>query len=55
VLLYAGPAREKHQDPHSLAEYDVVLASYNTILYDSSLVKKEDVYSTFKCAHRVAY
>jgi hypothetical protein len=48
VLLYADSARQKHQDPESLAAYDVVLASYPCILYDSSIVRKNDVYSTFK-------
>ena len=48
VLIYAGTEREKHQDPQSLSDYDVVLASYNVILYDSSLVKRSDVRATFK-------
>lgn len=35
MLPYTGSKRDSHQDPASLAEYDVVLASYNIALYDS--------------------
>ena len=35
VLLYTGTTREKHQQPEDLSVYDIVLASYNIVLYDS--------------------
>ena len=34
VLLYMGTQRARHQKVASLADYDVVLASYGIVMYD---------------------
>lgn len=41
VLLYADSQRDRITDPSILGDYDVVLASYNTVLYDSPVMLSE--------------
>ena len=35
MLIYADSYRAAHQDPRSLRDYDVVLATYGIALHDS--------------------
>lgn len=37
VLAYTETQRKNHQDPESLQDYDVVLATYDTVRWDSPL------------------
>ncbi len=37
VLAYTDSQRSRHQEVKSFQEYDVVLASYNTVLWESPL------------------
>lgn len=44
VLIYADKARDNHQDPASLLDYDVVIASYGIVLHDSPYKQDKVLY-----------